>query len=140
LNLEDSTAHSDGLTVALVLNNWPLEFPLSAEGRRSGDSTARIWCVGNNEGGGVKELTLKHFSRTKENKQEKSKDVTTLDWNGDGTLLATGSYDGLVRSLAAVQRRQSCVAARGDRKRPMLVSSFQNDHPSFDESRNPLCG
>jgi WD40 repeat protein len=45
----------------------------------------------------VKELTLKHFSRTKENKQEKSKDVTTLDWNGDGTLLATGSYDGLVR-------------------------------------------
>jgi transducin (beta)-like 1 len=27
----------------------------------------------------------------------KSKDVTTLDWNGDGSLLATGSYDGLAR-------------------------------------------
>ena len=27
----------------------------------------------------------------------KSKDVTTLDWNGEGTLLATGSYDGLAR-------------------------------------------
>ena len=24
-------------------------------------------------------------------------DVTTLDWNGDGTLLATGSYDGQAR-------------------------------------------
>ena len=28
---------------------------------------------------------------------ESSKDVTTLDWNGEGTLLATGSYDGLAR-------------------------------------------
>ena len=27
----------------------------------------------------------------------KSKDVTTLDWNLEGTLLATGSYDGLAR-------------------------------------------
>jgi transducin (beta)-like 1 len=29
--------------------------------------------------------------------EAKSKDVTTLDWNGDGTLLATGSYDGIAR-------------------------------------------
>ena len=28
---------------------------------------------------------------------EKEKDVTTLDWNPEGTLLATGSYDGLAR-------------------------------------------
>ena len=28
---------------------------------------------------------------------DKSKDVTTLDWNQDGSLLATGSYDGLAR-------------------------------------------
>ena len=27
----------------------------------------------------------------------KSKDVTTLDWNFDGSLLATGSYDGIAR-------------------------------------------
>ena len=26
-----------------------------------------------------------------------SKDVTTLDWNRDGTKLATGSYDGIAR-------------------------------------------
>lgn len=28
---------------------------------------------------------------------ENSKDVTTLDWNSNGSLLATGSYDGLAR-------------------------------------------
>ena len=27
----------------------------------------------------------------------RSKDVTTLDWNPDGTILATGSYDGQAR-------------------------------------------
>jgi transducin (beta)-like 1 len=37
---------------------------------------------------------LKHF---KGKTNEKSKDVTTLDWNGEGTLLATGSYDGQAR-------------------------------------------
>ncbi|ONM18802.1 leunig-related6 [Zea mays] len=37
---------------------------------------------------------LKHF---KGRTNEKSKDVTTLDWNGEGTLLATGSYDGQAR-------------------------------------------
>lgn len=30
-------------------------------------------------------------------KDQQSKDVTTLDWNGDGSLLATGSYDGIAR-------------------------------------------
>jgi WD40 repeat protein len=28
---------------------------------------------------------------------EKAKDVTTLDWNSEGSLLATGSYDGHAR-------------------------------------------
>ena len=36
---------------------------------------------------------LRHFNSA----NEKAKDVTTLDWNGAGTLLATGSYDGLAR-------------------------------------------
>ena len=27
-------------------------------------------------------------------RNKNSKDVTTLDWNGEGSLLATGSYDG----------------------------------------------
>ena len=36
---------------------------------------------------------LRHFNKA----NEKAKDVTTLDWNHSGTLLATGSYDGLAR-------------------------------------------
>jgi transducin (beta)-like 1 len=59
--------------------------------RRSGDSTARIWNLGPGPNQG-KSAVLHH-----EVKQDKSKDVTTLDWNHDGSLLATGSYDGLAR-------------------------------------------
>ena len=67
---------------------------------RSGDSTARIWTVPEGPSGpaaiagGVKVKVLRHV---KGKNNEKSKDVTTLDWNGDGSLLATGSYDGIAR-------------------------------------------
>ncbi|KAL6572481.1 hypothetical protein OROMI_013439 [Orobanche minor] len=64
----------------------------------SGDSTARIWTVdgpsSSNMENGPSSVVLKHF---KGRINEKSKDVTTLDWNVDGTLLATGSYDGQAR-------------------------------------------
>jgi len=65
----------------------------------SGDSTARIWKVpdgpcGKGAATSVAEpLVLPHFSKD----TEKSKDVTTLDWNHNGTQLATGSYDGQAR-------------------------------------------
>ena len=64
----------------------------------SGDSTARIWRVP--EGSSKekeKPAVLQHFS----NEKEKSKDVTTLDWNPSGSLLATGSYDGRARIWSA---------------------------------------
>ncbi|CAA0839972.1 WD-40 repeat family protein [Striga hermonthica] len=64
----------------------------------SGDSTARIWTVdgpsSSNLENGPSSVVLKHC---KGRINEKSKDVTTLDWNVDGTLLATGSYDGQAR-------------------------------------------
>ncbi|KAH9712147.1 WD40 repeat-containing protein HOS15 [Citrus sinensis] len=69
----------------------------------SGDSTARIWTIadgtskGGAQNGPLNVLVLKHV---KGRTNEKSKDVTTLDWNvssGEGTLLATGSYDGQAR-------------------------------------------
>uniref|UniRef100_A0A453BJ10 Uncharacterized protein n=1 Tax=Aegilops tauschii subsp. strangulata TaxID=200361 RepID=A0A453BJ10_AEGTS len=66
---------------------------------RSGDSTARIWTIPDGPCGSIQSSpasghVLKHF---KGRTNEKSKDVTTLDWNGEGTLLATGSYDGQAR-------------------------------------------
>lgn len=54
---------------------------------RSGDRTARIWEVSSRTPSSVE---LHH-------PLEKEKDVTMLDWNPEGSLLATGSYDGLAR-------------------------------------------
>eukprot|EP01090_Pellita_catalonica_P007238 TRINITY_DN1784_c0_g1_i1.p2 TRINITY_DN1784_c0_g1~~TRINITY_DN1784_c0_g1_i1.p2 ORF type:complete len:515 (-),score=62.67 TRINITY_DN1784_c0_g1_i1:32-1576(-) len=75
---------------------WSPTNSLLASG--SGDSTARIWKIPQGPCGECgppveSPLVLKHFNKD----QESSKDVTTLDWNRDGTKLATGSYDGLAR-------------------------------------------
>lgn len=47
------------------------------------------------DGGGGKNKEKKNDAEDEDEK--KSKDVTTLDWNSDGTILATGSYDGDAR-------------------------------------------
>ncbi|KAK6115968.1 hypothetical protein DH2020_008237 [Rehmannia glutinosa] len=75
---------------------WNPAVSLLASG--SGDSTARIWTIDGPSNSNVQNelssVVLRHFrGRT----NEKSKDVTTLDWNVEGTLLATGSYDGQAR-------------------------------------------
>lgn len=40
---------------------------------------------------------LRHCIREGGHDVPSNKDVTSLDWNSDGTLLATGSYDGFAR-------------------------------------------
>ncbi|KAE9609364.1 hypothetical protein Lal_00020021 [Lupinus albus] len=88
----------EGHTSEVFACAWNPSGPLLASG--SGDSTARIWkiaegpCDSSVQNEMVNVVVLKHF---KGRTNEKSKDVTTLDWNGDGTLLATGSYDGQAR-------------------------------------------
>ncbi|KAM0066624.1 putative transcription factor WD40-like family [Helianthus debilis subsp. tardiflorus] len=88
----------EGHTSEVFVCAWSPTGSLLASG--SGDSTARIWTVGdgpcssNSQKGPLSVAVLKHYrGRT----NDKSKDVTTLDWNSEGTLLATGSYDGQAR-------------------------------------------
>uniref|UniRef100_A0A671Q295 F-box-like/WD repeat-containing protein TBL1XR1-B n=1 Tax=Sinocyclocheilus anshuiensis TaxID=1608454 RepID=A0A671Q295_9TELE len=63
----------------------------------SGDSTARIWNLIENSSSGSTQLVLRHCIREGGQDVPSNKDVTSLDWNSDGTLLATGSYDGFAR-------------------------------------------
>ncbi|KAF3679175.1 F-box-like/WD repeat-containing protein TBL1XR1 [Capsicum annuum] len=77
---------------------WSPEGSLLATG--SGDSTARIWTIGDGpcnsaiQSGPSNVVVLKHL---KSRANEEIMDVTTIDWNSEGTLLATGSYDGKAR-------------------------------------------
>ncbi|ORY96835.1 WD40-repeat-containing domain protein [Syncephalastrum racemosum] len=71
--------------------SWnPVQSLLLASG--SGDATARLWQVPNNNEDVPEPIVLNHLPNLNDNK-----DVTTLDWNPSGTLLATGSYDGQAR-------------------------------------------
>ncbi|KAI1730557.1 WD domain, g-beta repeat domain-containing protein [Ditylenchus destructor] len=92
-----------GHTSEVFICAWnPRRADLIASG--SGDSTARIWRIGadfkslsvpNIEN---TSLLLKHCVSQDENLQPPSnKDVTSLDWNASGELLATGCYDGYAR-------------------------------------------
>ena len=85
----------EGHTSEVFICAWNPSSGLLASG--SGDSTARIWRVPEGSSKMSEPAVLQHFS----NEKEKSKDVTTLDWNPSGSLLATGSYDGRARIWSA---------------------------------------
>ncbi|KAI3870171.1 hypothetical protein MKW92_040702 [Papaver armeniacum] len=66
----------------------------------SKDSTARIWtildgpCGSKMQNGRQNEIVLEHC---KGDMNQTTQDVTALDWNGEGTLLATASVDAKAR-------------------------------------------
>lgn len=88
---------------------WNPTTDLLASG--SGDSTARIWDMSGGDRGVCNpvslasanssspsnQLVLRHCIQKGGTEVPSNKDVTSLDWNCDGTLLATGSYDGYAR-------------------------------------------
>jgi len=98
---EEQVTTLSGHTSEVFICAWSPTALLLASG--SGDSTARIWRVpegpcGTRQTGQLERpAVLQHLS----NDKEKSKDVTTLDWNHNGSALATGSYDGQARIWSA---------------------------------------
>lgn len=74
----------------------------------SGDSTARIWPIPNNfqepssaaAAAAAQPVVLAHGTDSSDSQlplARKANDVTTIEWNPVGTLLASGSYDGCAR-------------------------------------------
>lgn len=59
---------------------------------RSGESTVCIWDLSGPKEDAPRVHVLRHTPT-----QGKGKDITSLDWSSDGSLLATGSYDGIMR-------------------------------------------
>ncbi|CAM9429572.1 unnamed protein product [Chrysoparadoxa australica] len=102
--LRDSQIHAEEVCVLtnhsseVFMCAWNPKYDLLASG--SGDSTARIWDIPPDVKGikaaaiaSEKSIVLKHSQEV----GDKNKDVTTLEWNREGQLLATGSYDGVAR-------------------------------------------
>lgn len=64
----------------------------------SGDSTARIGNLSENSTSGSTQLVFRHGIGERGQDVPSNKDVISLDWNSEGTLLTTGSYDGFART------------------------------------------
>lgn len=94
---------------------WNPTTDLLASG--SGDSTARIWNMNENSPS-PNQLVLRHCIQKGGTEVPSNKDVTSLDWNCDGTLLATGSYDGYARIWTTDGRLASTL---GQHKGPIFA-------------------
>ncbi|KAH0820166.1 hypothetical protein GEV33_002625 [Tenebrio molitor] len=94
---------------------WNPTTDLLASG--SGDSTARIWDMSDNTTS-PNQLVLRHCIQKGGTEVPSNKDVTSLDWNCDGSLLATGSYDGYARIWTTDGRLASTL---GQHKGPIFA-------------------
>jgi len=79
--------------------------------RRSGDATARIWDLS----ASPPSTSARVLDHPPADDSKQGKDVTTLEWNPDGTMLATGAYDGRARIWSKEGERGG--ASEGFRRR-----------------------
>ena len=70
---------------------WNPELPLLASG--SGDSSGRIWNLESAVSESKRSIVLEHSKKA----DDGSSDISSLDWNRDGTKLATACCDGTVK-------------------------------------------
>ncbi|XP_017046276.1 F-box-like/WD repeat-containing protein ebi [Drosophila ficusphila] len=94
---------------------WNPSRDLLASG--SGDSTARIWDM-SDANANSNQLVLRHCIQKGGAEVPSNKDVTSLDWNCNGSLLATGSYDGYARIWKTDGRLASTL---GQHKGPIFA-------------------
>ncbi|XP_014663532.1 PREDICTED: F-box-like/WD repeat-containing protein TBL1XR1 [Priapulus caudatus] len=90
----------------------------------SGDSTARIWNLCDNNSNSPNQLVLQHCIQRGGTEVPSNKDVTSLDWNCDGTYLATGSYDGFARIWTTDGRLFSTL---GQHKGPIFALKWNRE-------------
>lgn len=90
----------------------------------SGDSTARIWNLCENNTSSSPQLVLQHCIQRGGTEVPSNKDVTSLDWNCDGKFLATGSYDGFARIWTNEGRLYSTL---GQHKGPIFALKWNKD-------------
>lgn len=81
----------EGHSSEVYICSWNPKNSLIASG--SADMTARIWEIDSTRN----VITNSPKVLSHDDGNGKGKDVTSLDWNPSGTLLATGSYDGSAR-------------------------------------------
>ncbi|MGH0146375.1 UNVERIFIED_CONTAM: hypothetical protein FKN15_007981 [Acipenser sinensis] len=96
----------------------------------SGDSTARIWNLSENSTSSSTQLVLRHCIREGGQDVPSNKDVTSLDWNSEGTLLATGSYDGFARIWTKDDNHADMMEVDGDVDIPQNKAMVLRGHES----------